>query len=169
MKLLAKSWLAKTSFILSRHLWRELHKLSQFYKIAKNLAPHYLIELFPKTSSDRTHSRARSRKTSHKFLAELLVTCYRAMWTPFKSHCLFSCSVSPFRAHAVSWQCPNFQPLPRAPSQGKSPGNEVAQIFCSDHHGWLLPNCTHTENNYFRGGRRRRKGTISIWKGCAGG
>ena len=40
---------------------RELHKLSQFYKIVKNLASRYLTEILPKLSSERTHFRLRSR------------------------------------------------------------------------------------------------------------
>ena len=41
---------------------RELLKLSQFYKIVKNLATRYLNELLPKLSSERTHFRLRSRE-----------------------------------------------------------------------------------------------------------
>ena len=41
---------------------RKLLKLSQFYKIVKNLATRYLNELLPKLSSERTHFRLRSRE-----------------------------------------------------------------------------------------------------------
>ena len=40
---------------------RKLHILSQFYKIVKNLAPHYLSELLPKLSSERTHYHLRQK------------------------------------------------------------------------------------------------------------
>ena len=41
---------------------RELHKLSQLYKIVKNLPPRYLTEILLKLSSERTHFRLRSRE-----------------------------------------------------------------------------------------------------------
>ena len=41
---------------------RELHKLSQFYKIVKNLAPRYLNELLSELFSERTHFRLKSRE-----------------------------------------------------------------------------------------------------------
>ena len=50
------------------HAWeplsirRELHKLSQFYKIVKNLAPRYLNELLSELFSERTHFRLKSRE-----------------------------------------------------------------------------------------------------------
>ena len=46
---------------------RKLHILSHFYKIVKNLAPHYLSELLPKLSSERTHYRLRSRENFTQF------------------------------------------------------------------------------------------------------
>ena len=46
---------------------RKLHILSHFYKIVKNLAPHYLSELLPKLSSERTHYRLRSRENLTQF------------------------------------------------------------------------------------------------------
>ena len=46
---------------------RKLHLLSQFYKIVKNLAPHYLSELLPKLSSERTHYRLRSSENFTQF------------------------------------------------------------------------------------------------------
>ena len=46
---------------------RKLHSLSHFYKIKKNLAPHYLSELLPKLSSERTHYRLRSRENFTQF------------------------------------------------------------------------------------------------------
>ena len=50
------------------HAWeplsirRELHKLSQFYKIVKNLAPRYVNELLSELFSERTHFRLKSRE-----------------------------------------------------------------------------------------------------------
>ena len=41
---------------------RERHKLSQFYKIVKNLVPRYLTELLLEMSSEPTHFRLRSRE-----------------------------------------------------------------------------------------------------------
>ena len=46
---------------------RKLHIVSQFYKIVKNPAPHYLSELLPKLSSERTHYRLRSRENFTQF------------------------------------------------------------------------------------------------------
>ena len=46
---------------------RKLHILSHFYKIVKNLAPHYLSELLPKLSSERTHYRLRSSENFTQF------------------------------------------------------------------------------------------------------
>ena len=46
---------------------RKLHLLSQFYKIVKNLAPHYLSELLPKLSSERTNYRLRSSENFTQF------------------------------------------------------------------------------------------------------
>ena len=46
---------------------RKLHILSHFYKIVKNLAPHYLSELLPKLSSERTRYRLRSRENFTQF------------------------------------------------------------------------------------------------------
>ena len=50
------------------HAWeplsirRELHKLSQFYKIVKNLAPRYVNEPLSELFSERTHFRLKSRE-----------------------------------------------------------------------------------------------------------
>ena len=44
------------------YIKRELHKLSQFYKIVKNLAPRYLNELLSELFSERTHFRLKSRE-----------------------------------------------------------------------------------------------------------
>ena len=60
------------------HAWeplsirRELHKLSQFYKIVKNLAPRYLNELLSELFSERTHFRLKSRENVTQLRVELL-------------------------------------------------------------------------------------------------
>ena len=46
---------------------RKLHIVSQFYKIVKNLAPHYLSELLPKLSSEHTHYCLWSRENFTQF------------------------------------------------------------------------------------------------------
>lgn len=46
---------------------RELHTLHQFYKIVKNLAPHYSTELLPKLSRGYKYFRLKSRENFTQF------------------------------------------------------------------------------------------------------